>query len=147
MKTTVTVVITLLALLLIGLQNFNKPIFATEESSANFSENDKVNLRFIIYKAGSLFNPSRELIASYIKNETQLTFSGFWNVAVFTRQDLNAKFYLTGTYDSTHLNKRYFQILDSEPYGFSVLILETNNTIPNVIVEKKMEISKPKEQL
>jgi hypothetical protein len=73
-------------------------------------------------------------MADYIRNETRLSFSGYWNVAVFTRQDLNAKFYLTGTYDSNHLNKRYLQVLDSEPYGFSVLILETNNTNPNALV-------------
>jgi hypothetical protein len=41
-----------------------------------------------------------------------MSYGSYWNVAVYGRQDFNAKFYLTGTFDTTHQNKRYFQVSD-----------------------------------
>lgn len=100
------------------------------ETSANFSENDKSQLRFVVSKAGIMFNSNYSALAEYVTNEMRVTYASYWNVLVYSRQDYNAKFYLTGTYDSAHQNKRYFQVTDSQPYGFSILILEQNNTQP-----------------
>lgn len=110
------------------------------ENSANFSENDKVMLRFTVSKAGIMFNTNYSALAEYVVNEMNVTYGSFWNVFVYNRQDYNAKFYLTGAYDATVQNKRYFQVTDSQPYGFSILILEQNNTQPTS-AQKKPEVS------
>lgn len=78
-----------------------------------------------------MYRGNYSALAEYVKNEVRLTYPGFWNVAVYNSLDYNSRFYLTGTYDSAHQNKRYFQVIDSQPYGFSILILENNNTQPN----------------
>ncbi len=75
-----------------------------------------------------MYSNNYSALADYVKNEVRLTYPGYWNVAVYSSQDYNSRFYLTGTYDSAHENKRYFQVTDSQPYGFSILILENNNT-------------------
>ena len=110
------------------------------ENSANFSENDKIMLRFTVSKAGIMFNTNYSALADYVVNEMNVTYGSFWNVFVYSRQDYNSKFYLTGAYDTTVQNKRYFQVTDSQPYGFSILILEQNNTQPTS-AQKKPEAS------
>lgn len=110
------------------------------ETSANFSENDKTLLRFIVSKAGIMFNNNYTALAEYVTNEMNVTYTSFWNVFVYSRQDYNAKFYLTGAYDSAHQNKRYFQVMDSQPYGFSILILEQNNTQPTSAEETPAKV-------
>lgn len=69
------------------------------------------------------------------------TFPGFWNIAVYRKQDENTNFYLTGTVDATHTNKRYYQVVNPENFTFSVLILETNNTDVNVTIKREKSIS------
>lgn len=86
-------------------------------------------MRWIVTKGGILHNNNYTALAEYVKDQVRLTYPSFWNVVVYDRRDYNTRFYITGTYDSTHLNKRYYQILDSQPYGFSALILENNNTM------------------
>ncbi len=123
----------LLALAVFALYNMEGSNLKMIENSANFSENDKTDLRFIISKAGIMFSNNYGALADYVKNEVRAAYQGYWNVAVYNSQDFNSKFYLTGTYDSIHQNKRFFQVTDSQPYGFSILILENNNTNPNAI--------------
>jgi hypothetical protein len=58
-------------------------------------------------------------------------YPGFWNVVVYHKDDWKDKFYLTGMYDEFNRNKRFYQVLDtgSAKFRFSVIILETNNTV------------------
>ena len=100
-----------------------------EEKSANFSQNDIQNIRGIFTKACIIWAYNYGELANYVRTEMKYNFGSYWNVVIYNKVDYNAKFYITGTYDSTHLNKRYYQVDDSQPYGFSMLILETNNTI------------------
>lgn len=79
-----------------------------------------------------MYSTNYSALADYVKNEMKMAYQSYWNVAVYNSQDYNSRFYLTGTYDSTHQNKRFFQVTDSQPYGFSILILENNNTQPNL---------------
>lgn len=68
------------------------------------------------------------MLSLFIQLQVNQTFPSLWNVAVFRKQDLNSNFYLTGTPDSTHTNKRYYEVANPESFSFSVLILQTNNT-------------------
>ncbi len=79
-----------------------------------------------------MYSTNYSALADYVKNEVRLTYPSYWNVVVYNSQDYNSRFYITGTYDSLHQNKRFFQVTDSQPYGFSILILENNNTQPSL---------------
>lgn len=47
---------------------------------------------------------------------------------------------MTG-FDKNHPNKRFFQTIDTVPFGFSILILENNNTRPdNTSIAKPTEV-------
>ena len=141
MKPSLIALVLTSAALLVLLYSTSSPMPQMTENSANFSENDKTQLRFIVSKAGIMFNTNYSALAEYVVNKMNVTYASFWNVFVYSRQDYNSKFYLTGAYDSTLQNKRYFQVTDSQPYGFSILILEQNNTQPTSAVIKPNKTS------
>ena len=71
----------------------------------------------------------------YIYIDLDLAYSGFWNVIVYNKDDWRNKFYLTGMYDESTRNKRFYQVVDAgTTLKYSVIILETNNTFsPDVV--------------
>ena len=75
----------------------------------------------------------------YIYIDLDLAYSGFWNVIVYNKDDWRNKFYLTGMYDESTRNKRFYQVVDAgTTLKYSVIILETNNTFsPDVVDDKK----------
>lgn len=69
-------------------------------------------------------------MSHFIAAEMNQTFNSHLNVVIYRKQDWNANFVITGLYDEYHQNRRYFQSTEPEGFNFSVLILETNNTLP-----------------
>ena len=67
------------------------------------------------------------------------TFGTHLNVLIYRKQDLNTTIYMTGLYDEYHQNKKYFQAVEPEGFNFSVLIVETNNTVPYSPREKGID--------
>lgn len=100
------------------------------EKYANFNDTELKKIRSIIHRAGTNFSASYDMVAAYIQGQMNNSYTTYWNVAVYHAKDFNSNFYLTGMYDETHNNKRYYQVTDAENFTFSVLILETNNTDP-----------------
>ena len=99
------------------------------EDSANFSEADKVKLRKLVQNAGQLFDNDYPVMASYLRGQLKANWGSFWNVLIFVKKEyFNTSVTLTGMYDATHTNKRYFRVLDTKPFDWCVLMYETNNT-------------------
>jgi hypothetical protein len=93
-----------------------------EETSANFSSEDLIQVRVFIAAAAQFYPFNLPVLSNLVKDNIQNQFGSWWSVTIFDSVDLNAKFYMTGTYDTNHQNKRYL-LQKNNPYGFSIYIL------------------------
>ena len=64
----------------------------------------------------------------FIYHDLNNAYPGLWNVLVYHKNDWMDKFYLTGMYDESTRNKRFYQVDTGLRLKYSVIILETNNT-------------------
>jgi hypothetical protein len=64
-----------------------------------------------------------DMVSLFVMSQFNATYPSYWNMAVYKSKDYQSKFYLTGEYDETHKNKRFYQATDVENFGFSILIL------------------------
>lgn len=114
---------------------------SSDEKSANFNDTELKKIRNLIHKAGTEFGSSYDMVSTYLQSQLNHTYPSFWNVAVYNKKDWNVNFYLTGTIDDGHRNKRYYQVTEPENFTFSVLILETNNTSPSNSPSGNLEVN------
>lgn len=134
MKRSISTVLAIAVILSLGFVYLETSQFQSipqmEETSANFSNDDLIQVRIIIALAAQTHPFNLPSLANLINDNMQSYFGSWWSVTIFDSADLNAKFYMTGTYDGNHLNKKYL-LQKNTPYGFSIHILENNNTKPN----------------
>lgn len=112
-----------------------------EQTSANLTPDQIEQIKGIVYRAASLYDKNINYIAEYVRNQSRATLGSFWSVTIFNRQDLNAKFYFTGMADQIRQNKAYLMIKDYEPFNFSFLLLENNNTTPTPVAPQPLSAS------
>ena len=78
----------------------------------------------------------------FIYHDLNNAYPGLWNVLVYHKNDWMDKFYLTGMYDESTRNKRFYQVVDAGlRIKYSVYIFETNNSTAGSdlsIVHKKL---------
>lgn len=130
MKSSIYAVIAIAALLSVGYVYLETQLNETpqmEETSANFSKEDLVQVRMLITSAAEFHPYNIQACANLVNDNMGQFFGSWWSVTIFDSADLNAKFYMTGTYDSNHQNKKYL-LQKNTPFGFSIYILENNNT-------------------
>ena len=94
-------------------ENNAPAISVSNQKYANFEDSELDMIRYIIDKACTMYASNYDMISIYIYGQFGYFRDGFWNVAVYRKQDLNTNFYLTGTYDEIHHNKRYYQVTDA----------------------------------
>lgn len=53
------------------------------QESANFSENDKIDLRHLVQKANILYYPDYTGMGVYLKKEMTYNYDSLWNIVVY----------------------------------------------------------------
>lgn len=56
-----------------------------------------------------MFSTNYDNVALYVYGELNFSIPCFWNVVVYPPQDFNTNFYMTGLYDETTPNKKFYQ--------------------------------------
>ena len=55
-----------------------------------------------------MFQSNYDNVALYVSGELNFSIPAFWNVVVYRPQDYHTNFYMTGAYDETTPNKKFY---------------------------------------